>query len=328
MRIFSGIQPTGDLHIGNYFGAIKQWLDFQYENECVFCIVDLHAITTPYDNEKLKELIMEKAIIYLAAGLDPEKVIIFVQSSVKEHTELCWLLNTVTPVGELYRMTQYKEKSKGQKNKENAGLLNYPILMAADILLYDTEVVPVGEDQRQHVELARVIARRFNSTFGETFTLPQEKLPEQGARIMSLADPKKKMSKSDTNEKAAISLFDSPESIRKKIKSAVTDTYKTIKYDPEKRPGMANLLTIYALLADTTAKEVEKEAKGKTYSAFKEELADLTVERLEPFRRKREEFISRDVYIKEILKQGEKKARVFAESKMEEVYKKMGIYNS
>ncbi len=325
MRVFSGIQPTGSLHIGNYFGAIKQWLDFQYENECIFCIVDLHAITAPYDNEKLQELIMEKAIIYLAAGLDPEKVIIFTQSSVKEHTELCWLLNTVTPLGELYRMTQYKEKSTKYKDKENAGLLNYPILMAADILLYGTQMVPVGEDQRQHVELARKIARKFNSTFGETFILPQEKLPTQGARIMNLADPTKKMSKSDTDKKGSISLFDSPEVIRKKIKSAVTDTYKTIKYEPKKRPGMANLLTIYALLADTTAKEVEKEVKGKTYSAFKEELADLIIEKLEPFRRKREEFMSREVYIKEILNQGEKKARVLAESKMEEVHKRMGI---
>jgi len=326
MRIFSGIQPTGNLHIGNYFGAIKQWLDFQQDNECIFCIVDLHAVTTPYDSDKLNELVMEKAVVYLAAGLDPEKVIIFVQSSIKEHTELCWLLNTVTPLGELYRMTQYKEKAKKCKEKEKAGLLNYPILMAADILLYDTQIVPVGEDQKQHVELARTIARKFNNTFGETFILPKEKLPSQGARIMSLSDPTKKMSKSDTDKKSSISLFDTPEDIRKKLKSAVTDTYKTIKYDPQKRPGMSNLLTIYALLANTTVKEVEKEMKGKTYSSFKSELSELVVNRLEPFRKKKEEFSSREVYIKEILKQGEKKARVLAESKMEEVYKKMGLY--
>ncbi len=325
MRIFSGVQPTGNLHIGNYFGAIKQWIDLQYENDCLFCIVDLHAMTVPYNQEKLPELVLEKAIVYLAAGLDPEKVSIFVQSSVKEHTELAWLLNTITPLGELYRMTQYKEKSEKDKKNENAGLLNYPILMAADILLYDTEIVPVGEDQKQHVELARDIARRFNNKFGETFALPKEKLVKSGARIMSIADPLKKMSKSDSNKDASILLFDSEEDIRKKIKSAVTDTYKTIKYDKEKRPGIANLLTIYALLAETEIKEVEKEMKGKSYKDFKEELADLTVEKLEPFRRKREELLSREVYVREILNQGERRARSLAESKMSEVRRKMGI---
>ncbi len=325
MRIFSGIQPTGNLHIGNYFGAIKQWIDLQHENDCFFCIVDLHAMTVPYNQEKLPELVLEKAIVYLAAGLDPEKVTVFIQSSVKEHTELAWLLNTITPLGELYRMTQYKEKSAKDKKNENAGLLNYPILMAADILLYSTEIVPVGEDQKQHVELARDIARRFNNKFGETFILPKEKLAKEGAKIMSINNPLKKMSKSDTNKNASILLLDSPEDIRKKIKSAVTDTYKTIKYDKEKRPGVANLLTIYALLSETEIKEVEKEMKGKSYKNFKEELADLTVEKLEPFRRKREELLSREVYVREILKQGERKARSLAESKMSEVRRKMGI---
>ncbi len=323
MRIFSGVQPTGNLHIGNYFGAIKQWIDLQHENDCFFCIVDLHAMTVPYNQEKLPELVLEKAIIYLAAGLDPEKVAIFIQSSVKEHTELAWLLNTITPLGELYRMTQYKEKS--EKKNENAGLLNYPILMAADILLYDTELVPVGEDQKQHVELARDIARRFNNKFGETFILPKEKLAKSGARIMSITDPLKKMSKSDANKNSSILLFDSPEDIRRKIKSAVTDTYKTIKYDKEKRPGIANLLTIYALLSETEVKEVEKEMNGKSYKNFKEELADLTVKKLEPFRRKREELLSREIYVREILNQGERKARSLAESKMSEVRRKMGI---
>ncbi len=323
MRIFSGVQPTGNLHIGNYFGAIKQWIDFQNDNDCFFCIVDLHAITAPYDQEKLPNLILEKAIVYLAAGLDPEKVTIFVQSSVKEHTELAWLLNTITPLGELYRMTQYKEKS--EKKNENAGLLNYPVLMAADILLYDAELVPVGEDQKQHVELARDIARRFNNRFGETFLLPKEKTVKDGARIMSITDPLKKMSKSDANKNSSILLFDSPEEIRKKIKSAVTDTYKTIKYDKVKRPGISNLLAIYALLQESDIKKVEKEMQGKTYKAFKEELTELLIEKLEPFRRKREELVSREVYVREILKQGEKKARSIAESKMSEVRRKMGI---
>ena len=322
MRIFSGVQPTGKLHIGNYFGAIKQWLDYQNDNDCVFCIVDLHALTVPYDDEKLPDLVMEKAIVYLAAGLDPQKVDIFVQSKIKEHTELAWLLNTVTPLGELYRMTQFKEKSE---KSLCAGILNYPVLMAADILLYDTDLVPVGEDQKQHVELTRDIAKKFNKRFGETFTLPQAKLAQGGERIMSIADPKKKMSKSDTNENASIFLFDSPEDIRKKIKSAVTDTYKTIKYDKEKRPGISNLLNIYAILSDIDVKEVEREMKGVSYKAFKESLAELTVEKLEPFRSKKEELSSREVYVNEILKQGEKKARSFAESKMDNVRRRMGL---
>jgi tryptophanyl-tRNA synthetase len=323
MRIFSGVQPTGNLHIGNYFGAIRQWIDFQNDNDCFFCIVDLHAITVPYDQKTLPDLVYEKAIVYLAAGLDPEKVAIFVQSSIKEHTELAWLLNTITPLGELYRMTQYKEKSK--KKNESAGLLNYPILMAADILLYDTDIVPVGEDQRQHVELARDIARRFNNRFGETFILPKEKLPKNGARMMSITNPRKKMSKSDTDKNSSILLFDSPGEIRKKIKSAVTDTYKTIKYDKVRRPGISNLLTIYALLKEAEIKEIEKEMQGKTYKSFKEELAELIVGKLEPFREKREELLSREVYVREILKQGEKKARTIAQSKMSEVRRKMGI---
>ncbi len=324
MRIFSGVQPTGSLHIGNYFGAIKQWVNLQEENDCFFCIVDLHAMTVPYDKSQFQELILEKAIVYLAAGLDPEKVSIFIQSAVKEHTELCWFLNTITPLGELYRMTQYKEKSIKSKQNEGAGLLNYPILMAADILLYDTEVVPVGDDQKQHVELARDIARRFNNRFGDTFTIPKEILPKNGARIMSIADPKKKMSKSDTKENS-ISLFDSEEEIRKKIKSAVTDNYKTIKYDKTRRPGMSNLLTIYSILVQRDIPDIEKEMKGISYGAFKESLASLLVEKLEPFRRKKEELSGRELYVKEILKQGEERARKIASAKMDEVRSKMGL---
>lgn len=324
MRIFSGIQPTGELHIGNYLGAIKQWLNLQHENDCIFCIVDLHAITVPYDPEKLQERIKEKAIVYLAAGLDPEKVVIFIQSEVKEHTELAWLLNTITPLGELYRMTQFKDKAKKNKENENAGLLNYPVLMAADILLYDTEIVPVGEDQKQHVELARKIARKFNHTFGETFVLPKEKLPKEGARIMSLKDPRKKMSKSDT-EDTYISLFDSPEKIEKKIKSAITDTGKTIKYDPLKKSGISNLLTIYSIFSDQKIREVEKIMKKKSYKELKEETGKIIIEKLEPFRKKKEELSTREVYVDEILKKGRQKAKTIAESKMMEVKKKMGF---
>ena len=324
MRIFSGIQPTGQIHIGNYLGALKQWVELQEKADCVFCIVDLHALTVPYDPKKLRESIIEKAVAYLAAGINPEKSIIFVQSEIKEHTELCWLLNTVTPVGDLERMTQYKEKSKKFKANLNAGLLNYPILMAADILLYQTDVVPVGEDQSQHVELARTIARRFNQKFGQTFKVPEVKLAKSGAKIMSLQNPEKKMSKTDGSE-SYVGLFDEPEVIKQKIMRAVTDTGKIVKYDLKKKAGISNLLTIYSLLSDKPIKDIEKKFKNKGYSDFKKSLAELTINYLEPLRRKRKELLSREVYVKEILKQGERKAQTIAQSTIQEVRKRMGL---
>jgi tryptophanyl-tRNA synthetase len=324
MRVFSGIQPTGQLHIGNYLGAIKQWIELQEKNECIFCIVDLHALTVPYEPKNLQDLILEKAIIYLASGINPEKSIIFVQSHVKEHAELAWLLNTITPLGDLGRMTQYKEKSKKFKQNVNAGLLNYPILMASDILLYQTDLVPVGEDQKQHVELTRTIARKFNQKFGELLKIPQAKLPKMGAKIMSLQDPLRKMSKTDSPE-SRIGLFDEPEEIRTKIMRAVTDTGKTIKYDPKKKPGISNLLMIYSLLSGKTIKELEKKFKGKGYAEFKKSLSDLLVNSLEPFRRKKKELLHREVYVKEILSQGAKRAQAIAQSTMQEIEKKMGL---
>jgi tryptophanyl-tRNA synthetase len=324
MRVFSGIQPTSDIHIGNYLGAIKQWIELQEKNECVFCIVDLHALTVPYNPKSLQDLILEEAIAYLAAGIDPEKSIIFIQSQVKEHTELTWLLNTVTPIGDLERMTQYKEKSRKFKDNINAGLLNYPILMAADILLYQTDIVPVGEDQKQHVELARTIARKFNQRFGQVFKIPEAKLPKTGARIMSLTNPLKKMSKSDSRE-SYVGLFDEPEVIKEKIMKAVTDTGKVIKYQPEKKPGISNLLTIYSLLSGKTIKDLEKKFKNKGYADFKKSLAELLVNSLETFRRKRKELLAREVYVKEILNQGTKKAQVIAQSTIQEARKKMGL---
>lgn len=324
MRVFSGIQPTGEIHIGNYLGAIRQWIDLQEKNECIFCIVDLHAITVPYDPIALEKLILEKTIAYLAAGIDPEKSIIFVQSQIKEHAELCWLLNVVTPVGDLSRMTQYKEKSKKFKKYLNAGLLNYPILMAADILLYNTDVVPVGKDQQQHVELARTIAKKFNQRFGKTFKEPQVHLPKTGAKIMSLTNPKKKMSKSDEPQ-SYIGLFDPPEEIQRKILSATTDSGKHIKYSPSQKPGISNLLTIYSLFAKKEIPQIEKEFKNKGYAEFKKALSQLLINRLETFRRKKKELELREVYVKEILEQGAKKARVIAQSTMTEVRKKMGL---
>jgi tryptophanyl-tRNA synthetase len=327
MRVFSGIQPTGVIHIGNYLGAIKQWVELQKNNECIFCIVDLHALTIPYDVKQLKASILEKAIAYLAAGVDPKKSIIFVQSHVKEHTELAWLLNTVTPIGDLSRMTQFKEKSEKYKKNVNAGLLNYPVLMAADILLYQTDIVPVGEDQKQHVELARTIARKFNQQFGQTFKEPKELLPKLGAKIISLQNPKRKMSKTD-DPAGCIGLFDAPETINKKIMSAVTDLGKEIKYDPEKKPGVSNLLTIYSLVSGIAIKELEKKFKGKGYAEFKKSLADLLIQNLEHFRRKRKELLAREVYVEEILNQGAKRARIIAESTMENVRKNMGLVRS
>lgn len=324
MRIFSGIRPTGGLHIGNYLGAIKQWIDLQERNECVFCIVDLHAITTPYDPKELQKNILETTAVYLAAGINPEKSVIFVQSEIKEHAELAWLLGTITSMGELSRMTQFKEKSKQHKDYINVGLFNYPVLMAADILLYKGQAVPVGKDQEQHVELARTIVRKFNQKFGKVFPEPESILPKVGAKIMSLTDPKKKMSKSD-DPKSCISLFDSPEDITKKIMSAETDSGKDVVYNVTKKPGISNLLTIYSLLADKTTQEIEKKFKGKGYGDFKKSLAKVLIDYLEPFRRKQKELLTRDVYVKDILAKGASRAKIIAETTMKEVREKMGL---
>lgn len=324
MRIVSGIQPTGDIHIGNYLGAIKQWIELQEKNECVFFIADLHALTIPYEPKELQDKIREKLICYAAAGLNPDKSIIFVQSQVKEHAELAWLLNTICPIGELERMTQYKDKSKKFKNNINAGLLDYPVLMAADILLYKGEAVPVGKDQQQHVELARTIARKFNQKFGQTFKEPKEIIPKAGAKIMSLIDPKKKMSKSD-DPKSYISLFDAPEEIQKKITAAQTDSGKDVIYNITKKPGISNLLTIYSLLTGKTTKEIEKQFKGRGYGDFKKSLSKVLIDYLEPFRRKQKELKTRDVYVKEMLNNGAARARTIAQTTMQEVREKMGL---
>ena len=324
MRVLSGIQPTGQIHIGNYLGAIKQGLLLQEKNECFFFIADLHSLTIPYQPENLQKNILETAIVYLAAGINPEKSIFFVQSDIKEHTELCWLLNTVAPIGDLERMTQYKEKSRQFKKNINAGLLVYPVLQAADILLYKTEGVPVGKDQVQHIELARTIARKFNQRFGKTFVEPKAVLAKMGAKIMSLNNPKQKMSKS-LESQSYISLFEEPGEIKRKVMSAVTDTGKQIKYNPGKKPGISNLLIIYSLFSEKPIKEVEKIFKGKGYAQFKKSLAELLINSLEPFRKKRKELLSREVYVRETLKLGAKRARAIAESTMHDVRQKIGL---
>lgn len=324
MRIFSGIRPTGGLHIGNYLGAIKQWIKLQEKNECVFCIVDLHAITTPYDPKELQKNILETTAVYLAAGINPDKSVIFVQSEIKEHTELAWLLGTITPMGELSRMTQFKEKSKKHKDYINAGLFTYPVLMTSDILLYKSQAVPVGKDQEQHVELTRTIAKKFNQKFGKVFFEPGTIMPKAGAKIMSLTDPKRKMSKTD-DPKSCISLFDSPGEITKKIMSAETDSGKDVIYNVTKKPGISNLLTIYSLLTGRTTQDIEKDFKGKGYGNFKKSLAQVVINYLEPFRRKQAELQTRDVYVKEILTKGASRAKIIAETTMKEVREKMGL---
>jgi len=335
MRVISGIQPTGSLHIGNYLGAIRQWVDFQKKEDTIFFIADLHSLTVLQDPEKLQENIIETAIAYLALGIDPQKSIFFVQSQVKEHTELCWILNTVTPLGELERMTQFKEKAKqfsakggsasGGKENINAGLLIYPILQAADILLYKANAVPVGKDQTQHIELTRTIARKFNQKFGKTFEEPKAILPKSGAKIMSLNNPKKKMSKS-LGPNSYISLFEKPEEIKKKVMSAVTDTGKQIKYNPKSKPGISNLLIIYSLFSEKSIKETEKTFKGKGYAQLKKSLAELLINSLEPFRKKRQDYLARKVYAQETLKIGAKRASRIAQTTMQEVNKKIGLF--
>jgi tryptophanyl-tRNA synthetase len=323
MRVFSGIRPTGELHIGNYLGAIRQWVELQKIHECFFCIVDYHAITTPFKPEEMKRNILDTLITYLAAGLDPKKCTIFIQSQVKEHTELAWILGTITPLGDLKRMTQFKEKSKKHPEYVNAGLLNYPLLMASDILLYKTDLVPVGKDQVQHVELTREIARRFNKMFGKVFKEPKVLLSE-GEKIMSLQNPKKKMSKTD-DPKGCILLFDEPEEIEMKIMRAVTDLGKEIKYDPVKKPGISNLLKIYSIFSEKSIEELEEKYKGKGYEEFKRDLAKLLIKKLEVFRKKKKELEKREVYLKEILKKGAERAEKIAELTIKEVREKMGL---
>ncbi len=324
MRVFSGIQPTGKIHIGNYLGAIKQWLKYQDNAETIFCIVDLHSLTIPYQPKELKELVKDKIITYLAAGIDPKKSIIFIQSEVKEHSELNWLLSTITPLGDLQRMTQFKEKAKKFSKNINAGLLNYPILMASDILLYDTDVVPVGKDQAQHIEITRRIAKKFNKTFGNVFKIPEAAIQRQEAKIMSLTNPEKKMSKSDPEE-TRINVFDSPKIIKEKIMAAQTDSGKDIFFDRDKKPGISNLLVIYSAFSGKTIKEVEIIFSGKTYKQFKEELSNLIIKKLEPLRRRKLELETKNDYINEIARMGQEKAKIIASKKMEMVKKVMGL---
>jgi tryptophanyl-tRNA synthetase len=321
-RIFSGAQPTGNLHIGNYLGALKNWVALQDEYESYFCIVNLHAITLPQNPETLRQKTLDLARIYLASGVSPEKSTIFIQSDVSEHAELAWTLNCIARMGELERMTQFKDKSKGKTERVGAGLFTYPVLMASDILLYRTDLVPIGQDQKQHLELTRDVAIRFNRDFGETFVIPEPFIPPVGAKIQSLAEPAKKMSKSDENLNGAIFLLDDADTITKKFKKAVTDSGTEITFD-DARPAIKNLLTIYQLMTGKTPEECEANFAGKGYGHFKTETAEAVIEFLKPFQQRVKNYTEEDLKI--ILKTGAEKARTIARETLTDVYEKMGI---
>jgi tryptophanyl-tRNA synthetase len=321
-RIFSGAQPTGQLHIGNYLGALKNWVALQDEYEAIYCIVNLHAITLPQDPKTLRQKTLDLARIYLAAGVDPSRSTIFIQSDVAEHAELTWVLSCVARMGELERMTQFKDKGKGNAERAGVGLFTYPVLMAADILLYQTDLVPVGQDQKQHLELCRDLAERFNRDYGDTFKIPDPYIPPVGASIKSLQDPDKKMSKSDENLNGSIFLLDDADTVTKKIKRAVTDSGTTIEFD-ETRPAISNLLSIYQILTGTTPDECVAHFEGKGYGHFKNELAETVVEFLRPFQERVKEFD--DETLQSILKPGAERAREIAAKTLADVYIALGI---
>lgn len=321
--IFSGIQPSGSVTLGNYIGAMKQFVELQEEYNCYFCIVDQHAITVAQDRLALRKNIRGLAALYLAVGLDPEKATLFIQSEVPAHAQAGWMLQCVSYIGELERMTQFKDKSQG-KEAVSAGLLTYPPLMAADILLYSTDLVPVGEDQKQHLELTRDLAERFNKKYNDIFTIPEVRIPKVGARIMSLADPTKKMSKSDANQKAFITLLDEPKQIEKKIKSAVTDSDGIVKFDKENKPGVSNLLSIYSILNNEPIEQIEARYEGKGYGDFKQDVADVVVNALTPIQEKYYELMESDK-LDEILDHGAEKANAVASKMVKKMENAMGL---
>ena len=325
-RILSGIQPTGNVHIGNYLGAIRHWVPSQEENETFFPVVDLHAITVPHDPHKLNARIREAAGILYAAGIDPEQSTLFIQSHVSAHAELAWILNCFIPMGWLERMTQFKEKAQLGKEKISVGLFTYPALMAADILLYDADLVPVGDDQRQHLELTRDVAQRINSMFGETFVVPEASIPPVGARIMGLDDPTSKMSKSKSKDAHghAIGVLDSPDEVRAKIKRAATDSSRIIEFD-ESRPGVNNLLVIYEAFTERKREDIEAHFEGKGYADLKRELSDVVIEGLRPLQERYHQIRKEPGYLDAMLKEGAGKVRPIADRTLRRVMDKVGL---
>jgi tryptophanyl-tRNA synthetase len=321
-RVFSGIQPSGSPTLGNYLGAIRNWAEGQDRFDNIFCVVDLHALTLPQNPEELRQNTWETAAMLLAAGIDPDRSLLFVQSHVPEHTTLAWLLNTITPMGWLNRMTQFKTKAGSERESVGAGLLNYPVLMAADILAYDAHLVPVGDDQKQHVELTRDIAERFNSLFGDTLTVPQPLIPEVGARIMSLDDPSKKMSKSEPS--GAISLVDAPDVVRKKVARAVTDSLGVVRFDPA-QAGLYNLLSIHRILSGLFAEELEERFAGQGYRAVKDEVSELISDALRPLQDRYETYRREPEIVDQILSNGARRAHEMAAETVRRVEQRMGL---
>ncbi len=322
-RVFSGVQPTGNIHIGNYLGALRQFVELQHENQCVYCIADLHSITVPQNPKELRKHILDVAALYLAVGLDPEKSTVFVQSDVPGHAELSWILTCNSYTGELSRMTQFKDKSRGSESAPT-GLFTYPVLMAADILLYDTDVVPVGNDQKQHIELCRDIAIRINNKYGKTFVVPEGRFLKEGARIMSLDDPSSKMSKSAENPLSRISLLDDEKTIKKAIMRATTDSEGAIYYDLDNKPGISNLLNIYSSFSGMPVEDIVTRYEGRGYGDFKKDLVEVTVDALRPIRERFKEIRPSQELI-HILRDGAEKANAVSEKTMKRVKDRFGL---
>lgn len=323
--IFSGMQPSGMITLGNYLGALKNWTNLQETYNCLYCIVDMHAITVRQDPAVLRKNARDLLMLYIAAGLDPEKNTIYMQSHVSAHAELAWILNCFTYMGELSRMTQFKDKSQKHSDNINVGLFAYPTLMAADILLYQTDLVPVGVDQKQHLELTRDIAIRFNNTYGDTFKVPEPYISKVGAKIMSLQDPTKKMSKSDEDMNASISILDSPDTIIRKFKRAVTDSDTVVRFDQEQKAGISNLITIYSVLTKQSIQEVETEFEGMGYGHFKLKVGEAVVEELRPVQERFKELAQDKTYIDTIIKDNAQKAAYLATKTLRKVQKKVGF---
>ena len=322
-RVFSGVQPTGNLHIGNYLGALKQFVELQNDNECIYCVVDMHSITVPQDPKELKKHTLDIAALYMAVGVDPKKSIIFAQSTVPGHAELNWVLTCNSYTGELSRMTQYKQKSKGEESAPT-GLFMYPVLMAADILLYDTDIVPVGNDQKQHIELTRDLAIRINNKYGETFVVPEGKFMKSGARVMAMDDPTSKMSKSAPNEMSRISLLDEPSKIKKAIMRATTDSEGIIRYDVANKPGVSNLLSIYSAFSGKSIEQLEKDYEGQGYGTLKKDLVEVTVDALAPIKANFNEIRESQELI-DVMKDGAERANAIAEPVMKRVKERFGL---
>ena len=323
-RVFSGVQPTGKVTLGNYLGAIRNWTPLQEQYDCIYCVVDLHSLTVTQVPAELRKNTLDLVALYIACGLDPAKSTLFIQSHVHEHAELAWILDTVSYIGELNRMTQFKEKSRKHADNINMGLMNYPVLMASDILLYQTDVVPVGKDQVQHLELARDLAQRFNARYSDTFVVPEALLSKSGQSIKSLQDPSAKMSKSDPNDNALISLTDDADTVRRKLRRAVTDSDTCVRHGADK-PAITNLLNIYTLCSGVSMEDAERTFEGKGYGIFKDAVADAVISVLQPIQAEQQRLLADKAYLESVLKQGAEQASYLAQKTLSKVYRKVGL---